>query len=153
MTDYKNSAEGRIVTAKYQDILHLSRPEPSYRHPRMPVAGRAKIFSPFAALRGYEEEIAEEDWKKNMVPKKFLSEEKSLQISVLLSRVEKGSSLSVRFFQEDMHHSNTPPLGIYKEVSGIVTGIDSVFQKLVISDGETETVISFESLAEIKLPE
>lgn len=52
MTDYKNSAEGRIVTAKYQDILHLSRPEPSYRHPRMPVAGRAKIFSPFAALRG-----------------------------------------------------------------------------------------------------
>ena len=63
MTDYKNSAEGRIVTAKYQDILHLSRPEPSYRHPRMPVAGRAKIFSPFSALRGYEEEIAEEDWK------------------------------------------------------------------------------------------
>ena len=52
-----------------------------------------------------------------------------------------------------MHHSDTPPLGIYKEVSGIVTGIDSVFQKLVISDGETETVISFDSLAEIKLPE
>ena len=64
----------------------------------MPVAGRAKIFSPFSALRGYEEEIAEEDWKKNLVPKKLLSEEKSLQISVLLSRVEKGSSLSVRFF-------------------------------------------------------
>lgn len=153
MTDYKNSAEGRIVTAKYQDILHLSRPEPSYRHPRMPLpaAQRSSHLSPLCA--GYEEEIAEEEWKKNLVPKKLLSEEKSLQISVLLSRVEKGSSLSVRFFQEDMHHSDTPPLGIYKEVSGIVTRIDSVFQKLVISDGETETVISFESLSEIKLPE
>lgn len=153
MTDYKNSAEGRIVTAKYQDILHLSRPEPSYRHPRMPVAGRAKIFSPFAALRGYEEEIAEEEWKKKRVPKKLLSEEKSLQISALLSHVEKGTHLTVRYFKADMRHSATPPLGIYKEVSGIVTRIDSVFQKLIISDGETETVISFESLAEIKLPE
>lgn len=153
MTDYKNSAEGRIVTAKYQDILHLSRPEPSYRHPRMPVAGRAKIFSPFAALRGYEEEIAEEEWKKKRVPKKLLSEEKSLQISALLSHVEKGTHLTVRYFKADMRHSATPPLGIYKEISGIVTRIDSVFQKLVISDGETETVISFESLAEIKLPE
>lgn len=153
MTDYKNSAEGRIVTAKYQDILHLSRPEPSYRHPRMPVAGRAKIFSPFAALRGYEEEIAEEEWKKKRVPKKLLSEEKSLQISALLSHVEKGTHLTVRYFKADMRHSATPPLGIYKEVSGIVTRIDSVFQKLVISDGETETVISFESLSEIKLPE
>ncbi len=153
MTDYKNSAEGRSVTAKYQDILHLSRPEPSYRHPRMPVAGRAKIFSPFAALRGYEEEIAEEEWKKKRVPKKLLSEEKSLQISALLSHVEKGTHLTVRYFKADMRHSATPPLGIYKEVSGIVTRIDSVFQKLIISDGETETVISFESLAEIKLPE
>lgn len=153
MTDYKNSAEGRIVTAKYQDILHLSRPEPSYRHPRMPVTGRAKIFSPFAALRGYEEEIAEEEWKKKRVPKKLLSEEKSLQISALLSHVEKGTHLTVRYFKADMRHSATPPLGIYKEISGIVTRIDSVFQKLVISDGETETVISFDSLAEIKLPE
>lgn len=153
MTDYKNSAEGRSVTAKYQDILHLSRPEPSYRHPRMPVAGRAKIFSPFAALRGYEEEIAEEEWKKKRIPKKLLSEEKSLQISALLSHVEKGTHLTVRYFKADMRHSATPPLGIYKEISGIVTRIDSVFQKLVISDGETETVISFESLAEIKLPE
>lgn len=153
MTDYKNSVEGRSVTAKYQDILHLSRPEPSYRHPRMPVAGRAKIFSPFAALRGYEEEIAEEEWKKKRVPKKLLSEEKSLQISALLSHVEKGTHLTVRYFKADMRHSATPPLGIYKEISGIVTRIDSVFQKLVISDVETETVISFESLAEIKLPE
>lgn len=107
MTDYKNSAEGRSVTAKYQDILHLSRPEPSYRHPRMPVAGRAKIFSPFAALRGYEEEIAEEEWKKKRVPKKLLSEEKSLQISALLSHVEKGTHLTVRYFKADMRHSAT----------------------------------------------
>ena len=60
MEDYKKSKEGRMVAAKYADILHLSRPEPSFRHPRMARFNRAKIFSPFAALRGYEEGIAEE---------------------------------------------------------------------------------------------
>ena len=29
------------------------------KHPRMSVANRAKIFSPFAALRGHNEKIAE----------------------------------------------------------------------------------------------
>ena len=36
----------------------------------MQVENRAKIFSPFAALRGYEEEIAEEGWEKNTGIKK-----------------------------------------------------------------------------------
>lgn len=62
MDNYKDTKEGRIVAAKYADILHLSRPEPSIRHPRMSVSNRAKIFSPFAALRGYEEEIAEDEY-------------------------------------------------------------------------------------------
>ena len=60
MPDYKNTPEGKIVAQKYADILHGSRPEPSYKHPRMALSNRAKIFSPFAALRGYEEEITEE---------------------------------------------------------------------------------------------
>ena len=69
MDDYKNSKEGRIVAAKYADILHKSRPEPSFKHPRMSLSNRAKIFSPFAALRGYEEEIADEKWKQMRVSK------------------------------------------------------------------------------------
>ena len=58
--DYKNTPEGRTVQSKYSKILHTSRPEPPHNHPRMPMSNRAKIFSPFAALRGYEDEIASE---------------------------------------------------------------------------------------------
>ena len=58
--DYKNTPEGRSVQNKYGKILHASRPEPPHDHPRMPMSNRAKIFSPFAALRGYEDEIASE---------------------------------------------------------------------------------------------
>ena len=78
MDDYKDTKEGRIVAAKYADILYLSRPEPSILHPRMSVSNRAKIFSPFAALRGYEEEIAEE--KQNPWTKKLISCKQTRQL-------------------------------------------------------------------------
>lgn len=38
---------------RYDDIIHLERPKSE--RPSMPVEDRAKIFLPFAALRGYEE--------------------------------------------------------------------------------------------------
>lgn len=60
MTDCKDTREGRIVREKYADILPLSRPEPPKEHPRMPAGSRARIFSPFAALRGFEDELSEE---------------------------------------------------------------------------------------------
>ena len=50
--DYKNTPEGRAVQSKYADLLSLSRPAPIKS--RMTIQNRAKIFSPFAALRGYE---------------------------------------------------------------------------------------------------
>ena len=53
----KKEQSPSMTAAKYADILHLARPKPSHQHPRMLVENRAKIFSPFAALRGYEEEI------------------------------------------------------------------------------------------------
>lgn len=60
MEDYKHTKEGQLVARKYADILDKSRPQTEQslrRHPRMPVQNRAKIFAPFAALRGYEEKL------------------------------------------------------------------------------------------------
>lgn len=39
----------------YDDIIKLNRPESN--RPKMDIADRAKIFMPFAALKGYEEAI------------------------------------------------------------------------------------------------
>lgn len=44
----------------YSDIIGLSRPPVPLKHPQMDVLNRAKIFAPFAALRGFEERIDEE---------------------------------------------------------------------------------------------
>ncbi len=48
----------------YRDIMKAERPVLPPGHPRMDVLNRAKLFSPFAALRGFEERIAEEDIKR-----------------------------------------------------------------------------------------
>ena len=49
---------------RYRKVLEKGKPvhdknDPfSIRHPAMPLSQRAKIFSPFVALKGYDEEIS-----------------------------------------------------------------------------------------------
>ena len=55
ITDYSES---------YKDIIDKQRPvhdgdEFEAHHPKMSIENRAKIFAPFAALKGYEEAIDE----------------------------------------------------------------------------------------------
>lgn len=44
------------VEILYKDIINLERPRPMFRE-QMKLENRAKIFLPFAALKGFEEEI------------------------------------------------------------------------------------------------
>ena len=55
ITDYSES---------YKDIIDKQRPvhdddEFEARHPKMSIENRAKIFAPFAALKGYDKAIDE----------------------------------------------------------------------------------------------
>ena len=147
MSDYKNTPEGKIVAQKYADILHGSRPDPSYKHPRMTLSNRAKIFSPFAALRGYEEEITEEGLEHLKITKIELSEEDKGILSDRLLQVRKGMEVTVRFFEADNVEPatfDTPAesansairLGNYRTVTGIVGRIDPVYRELQIRTGD-----------------
>ena len=90
MADFRNTKEGRNVAQKYADILHLSRPEPPVKHPRMALSNRAKIFSPFAALRGFDDEISSEGASKLLVKKVELSDEEKNNLSDKLLTGQKG---------------------------------------------------------------
>ena len=47
-----------MIRKKYDDMLDYEwTGSPS--HPKMPLSSRAKIFMPFAALKGYEELLAQ----------------------------------------------------------------------------------------------
>ena len=145
--NYKHTPMGKAVQKKYADILHGSRPEPSYRHPRMTLSNRAKIFSPFSALRGYEEEIAAEGEEHLKIAKMELSEEDKGKLSDKLLQVKKGMEVTVCFFEADDVEPaifDTPAeparsathLGNYRTVTGIVNLIDSVYRELKINTGD-----------------
>lgn len=141
--NYKHTPMGKAVQKKYADILHGSRPEPSYRHPRMTLSNRAKIFSPFAALRGYEEEIAAEGEEHLKIAKMELSEEDKGKLSDKLLQVKKGMEVTVCFFEadDDPASFNTPskpatPLGRYRTIAGTVERIDPVYRELQFSTGD-----------------
>lgn len=130
MDDYKNTQEGRIVSRKYADILHLERPDPSAKHPHMSVANRAKIFSPFAALRGFDDELAEEGAQTLRVPKAELSEEEKSALSARLAGLRRGMTVTVRYFVPDLCCPADPPVGLYQTVTGTVQTLDPIAKTL-----------------------
>lgn len=124
MADFKNTREGRNVAQKYADILHLSRPEPPVKHPRMALSNRAKIFSPFAALRGFDDEIFSEGASKLLVKKVELSDEEKNDLSDKLLQVKKGMKVVVRYFVKTAEST-----GKYISLTGTVVMIDPVYPK------------------------
>lgn len=149
MENYKNSKTGQETARKYADIIDRERPqteESLRRHPRMTLQNRAKIFSPFAALRGYDEQLAEEKKRSERVTKRLLTEEEMSGLSDKLMQVTKGMTVTVRYFKEDTAHPEIPAVGSYVTRTGMVETLDPVFRTLQIG-GE---VISFEDLLELK---
>ncbi len=137
--------ERETAEQKYADIIGLKRPEdPAFfrRHPRMPIAERAKIFSPFAALRGHSEQLAEEDGKLLRQTRRDFSEEKAAMLSERLGKLSKGDSVTVRFFLPEEPES---VCGYYRQIHGQVTSVDPVCCTLQIGD----TVIPFQDLSDI----
>ena len=135
--DYKNTPEGRAVQSKYGKILHASRPEPPHNHPRMPMSNRAKIFSPFAALRGYEDEIASEGRDHLKGNRIELSEE---------GKEVLNQKITIKYFTD----------GYYENVAGVLDAVDVINKELRIYTGfindtgkELSTIIAFEDILEI----
>jgi hypothetical protein len=144
--NYKNTPEGKAVQYKYTDLLPLSRPEPI--KPRMSISNRAKIFSPFAALRGYEDEIASEG-KDHLKGKQIeLSEELKELLGNKIGQLRKNQLVKVKYFTD----------GYYEDLPGRVDSVDAINKELRIYTGVTNTIgkelptiIPFEDILEVNM--
>ena len=147
--NYKTSKVGMETARKYADIIDMERPqneESLRKHPRMTLQNRAKIFSPFAALRGYDDQLAEEKQRSERVTKKILTEEEMADLSDKLMQVTKGMTITIQYFNEDTAYPETPAVGNYVTVTGKVDAIDPVFRTMQLNGA----VIAFENLLDIK---
>lgn len=96
---------------------------------------RAKQFMPFAALKGYEEELRKKE--KIVVPKIELSEERKDELDRQFIKIRKKDIVTAVYFCR----------GEYLKVTGMVSRIDTDARLLVI----VNTKIPFEDLYDITL--
>lgn len=128
-----------MITHKYDDIINMEYPlktSDKVKHPRMPVADRAKIFVPFAALKGYEEAIVAK--QKIVVPRIELSEESKEYLDLQLSKIEQHlisghhPIVTVVYFLKDKHSSQEG--GEYIQFTGMVAKLNATSRMIQIVD-------------------
>lgn len=137
---------------KYADVLEHGRPAHAVndsfavKHPAMSLGKRAKIFSPFDALKGFSEAVEAKD--ELYCERIELSEDECAgldnKIADLLELVYNGSSarennvvISVTHFVPctDADNDAYGYRGQYVETKGVLTGIDTV-RRIITVGGE-----------------
>ena len=120
------------MTNPYDDILHLPH-HVSKVHPHMPLRDRAAQFSPFAALVGYEDIIAES--ARRTTAKRELDEtekaELDRRLAVIASHLAERPEIEVEYFVRDARKDG----GEYVVKKGVAARILPVERKLVLADG------------------
>lgn len=142
--------------SRYDDIIDMERPRHdgddfSRRHPPMPPEERAKIFLPFAALKRYEDTIAERETiyqTENGVSEDMAEElNHRMQEIQMLLRQGRQPLVRVRCFL----HSDSAPEGLGNEtwIQEQCTGISELHQTLELN-GQS---VAFPDLREIQILE
>ena len=119
------------ITA-YGDIIHLSRP--ISRHPKMSVENRAKLFTPFSALRGFDIEILTQEQDRLLVPQVSLSVDQQEAIYRTLNELRKGDWVTVTYFAP-VKIIEGRQQGEYRTLSAEVKKVDEAERLLVLANG------------------
>ena len=106
-----------VTLAAYQDILYCSRPVS--RHPKMSIENRAKLFTPFSALRGFDIEILTQEQDRLLMPQISLASDREEEIYRVLNGLHQGDWATVTYFVP-VKHIAQQLLGEYTVVSGEV---------------------------------
>ncbi len=112
---------------KYDDIISLPHHR-SKNRPHMSNAQRAAQFSAFAALKGFDEEIAET--ARYTEEETELSEERKVELGAALSALRAGQNISVTYFRPDKKKAG----GEYLVKTGTLKKIDVIGEILEFSD-------------------
>ena len=153
---------------KYKDVFLKGRPQHSnydnfsIKHPPMPAAKWAKIFSPFDALRGFNEAVASKDIQYVMRAELDLdaAAELNRRLDILHnltwnSRMAKANHvvITVTYFVPCSDEQNFAygVAGSYKEVTGVILNVDSeITQTISLRTGVGKYTISLEDVLGIE---
>ena len=109
-------------------------------HAKMSRLDRAKQFSPFAALKGYETALRVKE--KVLVPRIELSEEAQIELDRKLHMIAKGDLVTVIYF----HRFAGSDVGEYLQITGKVSRLEPERRILQIAN----TTISINDIRSLK---
>ncbi len=153
---------------RYREVARRGRPRHgawdgfTFRHPPMPAARWAKIFSPFDALSGFGDAIRsrETQYVYRPEPDADGAAELSRRLSVLAALTRNGrtaqtsrAAAAVRYFIPcaDVEESGGGRLGTCRTVSGIVTRVDPVQRTLTLRGAEETVTVALDDILRITL--
>ena len=133
------------MTGPYDDIIDLPRPV-SRKHPPMPMMKRAAQFLPFAALTGFEGEIAEAARLTETAPE--LGEDALAALDEALDRLRvrlpERPEITVTCFAPDEKKTG----GHFETRTGHVRRLDEANRAILLTDG---TRVDLDTIVELLL--
>ena len=153
---------------KYMDVFLRGKPQHNgwdaftIKHPPMPASHWAKIFSPFDALKGFDEAIGSKEVR--YVDKAELDEDSKHELNHKLSilhgytynsRMAKVNRImvTVEYFVPCTDQDNFAFVleqGRYEKISGMVLNVDGVRETLSLMGETGKVVIDFEDILDIE---
>ena len=134
---------------RYDDMLDMPHPI-SKRHLPMSSLNRAAIFSPFAALTGFDAKI--QDAQRRRCNRILLSEDEKAPINDVLNELRKGDLVEVTYFLPDPGTDGAGGFaeGEYLTVTGVVTKLEPAFHSFRVSMDDTWVDLVFEDIHAIQ---
>ncbi len=96
-----------------------------YKRPKMPIERRAKIFLPFAGVRGLDEALEKKREERLREERIILSEDGEAEINEALTSINKGDRIYLSYYDG----------GRYKSYEGKVLKKDGNDSSLILENG------------------
>lgn len=122
------------ITHQYDDIIRLQRPD-SGRRARMSLYDRAAQFSPFAALTGFDDAIAEtgRQTQDRIELDRDALDRLDEQMQGLLEVLDSQPEAEVVWFRYDERKAG----GSYVTTTGHVKKVDTYLERMFFTDGRS----------------
>lgn len=128
----------------YDDIINMRRPM-SGKYPQMSMYDRAAQFSPFSALTGHKEAIAET--ARETEGQVYLEEEAKIRLNqklqIIRENLDKRNEVTITYFEPDDRKSG----GAYNVCTGAIKKVDEYKHNVIMEDN---TIISIYKIKEIE---
>lgn len=134
------------MTEAHRRILYQDRPASA--HPKMELGNRAKLFTPFAALRGFDIAILAREQDRLLVPRVRSCRDQEEEINRALLCLRPGDRVTVRHFLP-VRQLGGQELGEYAVETSAFCRIDRDARLLLLES----VSIPLENIQEIRLPD